>query len=231
MEQRPLRLGDIVDDYCPRERRVTNHAIVAIVEDAIRQTRCTTCDTEHPFKGGQEPRRRLRPMLSRPAAPGALLDVEASAAPAEVERLQAPAVPVTSSVEVVASPNPPDASREPSDAIVEAWTHRRLIRATLPKNDSEPPPPRPIPEFTMHQRPVGRGARGHRPDHGRPVEQFRGRPLRGNPNGSVETEDEDEVNGNVIGPIPFSRNGQNGQNHQAQPSGGRRRRGRRRRGR
>ena len=41
MEQRPLRLGDIVDDYCPRERRVTNHAIVAIVEDVIRQTRCT----------------------------------------------------------------------------------------------------------------------------------------------------------------------------------------------
>ena len=32
MEQRPLRLGDIVDDYCPRERRITNHAIVAIVE-------------------------------------------------------------------------------------------------------------------------------------------------------------------------------------------------------
>ena len=26
MEQRPLRLGDLVDDYCPRERRVTNHA-------------------------------------------------------------------------------------------------------------------------------------------------------------------------------------------------------------
>ena len=29
MEQRRLRLGDILDDYCPRERRVTNHAIVA----------------------------------------------------------------------------------------------------------------------------------------------------------------------------------------------------------
>ena len=43
MEQRPLRLGDIVDDYCPRERRVTNHAIVAIVGDSVRQTRCSTC--------------------------------------------------------------------------------------------------------------------------------------------------------------------------------------------
>ena len=29
--QRQLRLGDILDDYCPRERRVTNHAIVAMI--------------------------------------------------------------------------------------------------------------------------------------------------------------------------------------------------------
>ena len=47
MQQRQLRLGDIVDDYCPRERRVTNHAIVAMVEQDVKQTRCTTCDTEH----------------------------------------------------------------------------------------------------------------------------------------------------------------------------------------
>ena len=57
MEQRPLRLGDIVDDYCPRERRITNHAIVALVGEDIRQTRCSTCDAEHVFKGGQVPKR------------------------------------------------------------------------------------------------------------------------------------------------------------------------------
>jgi hypothetical protein len=60
MEQRRLRLGDILDDYCPRERRVTNHAVVAMVEDTVKQTRCTTCDAEHPFKGGQAPRRRKK---------------------------------------------------------------------------------------------------------------------------------------------------------------------------
>src|SRR4029453_1923688 len=58
MEQRPLRLGDIVDDYCPRERRLTNHAIVAVVDQTIRQTRCTTCDTEHVYKDGRLPRRK-----------------------------------------------------------------------------------------------------------------------------------------------------------------------------
>jgi hypothetical protein len=47
MEQRPLRLGDLVDDYCPRERRVTNHAVVAMIAEDIKQTRCTACDAEH----------------------------------------------------------------------------------------------------------------------------------------------------------------------------------------
>lgn len=60
MEQRPLRLGDIVDDYCPRERRITNHAIVALVEETVKQTRCTTCDHEHVFKQAKEPRRRSK---------------------------------------------------------------------------------------------------------------------------------------------------------------------------
>src|SRR6266852_7253160 len=66
MEQRPLRLGDILDDYCPRERRVTNHAVVAMIEETVKQTRCTTCDTEHVYKGGRAPRRK------KPETTGAL---------------------------------------------------------------------------------------------------------------------------------------------------------------
>src|SRR3954447_15105387 len=58
MEQRRLRLGDILDDYCPRERRVTNHAVVAMVEEDVKQTRCTTCDAEHVYKGGKPPRKK-----------------------------------------------------------------------------------------------------------------------------------------------------------------------------
>src|SRR3954447_18892553 len=58
MEQRRLRLGDILDDYCPRERRVTNHAVVAMIDEDVKQTRCTTCDAEHVYKGGKPPRRK-----------------------------------------------------------------------------------------------------------------------------------------------------------------------------
>jgi hypothetical protein len=60
MEQRSLRLGDTVDDYCPRERRVTDHVIVAIVEDTVRQTRCTACDAEHEYKEARVPRKKMK---------------------------------------------------------------------------------------------------------------------------------------------------------------------------
>jgi hypothetical protein len=60
MQQRQLRLGDILDDYCPRERRVTNHAVVAMVGDTVKQTRCTTCEADHEYKHAKIPRQRRK---------------------------------------------------------------------------------------------------------------------------------------------------------------------------
>src|SRR5207248_10155590 len=60
MQQRRLRLGDILDDYCPRERRVTNHAVVAMIDDQVKQTRCTTCDADHDYKGARVPGTRKK---------------------------------------------------------------------------------------------------------------------------------------------------------------------------
>src|SRR6185436_13458553 len=60
MQQRQLRLGDILDDYCTRERRVTNHAVVAMVGEDVKQTRCTTCDAEHEYKHAKVPRQRRK---------------------------------------------------------------------------------------------------------------------------------------------------------------------------
>ena len=60
MQQRQLRLGDILDDYCPRERRVTNHVIVAMIGPDVKQTRCSTCETEHGYKHAKVPRQRRK---------------------------------------------------------------------------------------------------------------------------------------------------------------------------
>ena len=57
---RQLRLGDTLDDYCPRERRLTNHAVVALVGADVKQVRCTTCDAEHEYKHAKVPRQRKK---------------------------------------------------------------------------------------------------------------------------------------------------------------------------
>ena len=163
MEQRPLRLGDVVDDYCPRERRVTNHAVVAIVEDVIRQTRCTACDAEHPYKSAREPRLRRKPgteglydqvladVTGTPAAPASPPEAAAAAGGTET---------ATAADDVRA--DEAEGERPVDDPPTAAWiTHRQLIRATLPRTENEQPPPRPIPEFTMHQRQT-RGSRAFR---------------------------------------------------------------------
>jgi hypothetical protein len=71
MQQRRVRLGDILDDYCPRERRITNHAVVAMIEDEVKQTRCTTCDADHEYKQAKVPSsRRKKPEPALVAAAG-----------------------------------------------------------------------------------------------------------------------------------------------------------------
>ena len=63
MQDRRYRPGDVLDDYCPRERRITDHAIVAMIDDEIRRTRCGVCDAEHEYKEAKvpTPRRKTQP--------------------------------------------------------------------------------------------------------------------------------------------------------------------------
>src|SRR5437870_4056393 len=86
MQQRQLRLGDILDDYCPRERRVTNHAVVAMLDDDVRQTRCTTCDAEHEYKHAKVPRQRRKN-----DTPAALYSQVLANAPKRVAHAETPA--------------------------------------------------------------------------------------------------------------------------------------------
>jgi hypothetical protein len=184
MEQRPLRLGDVVDDYCPRERRVTNHAVVAIVEDVIRQTRCTACDTEHPYKSAREPRLRRKPGTEG-LYDQVLADVTGGAPAAPASPPPAAAAGGSEAATPSDDIRADEATEPVDDTPTAAWiTHRQLIRATLPRTENEQPPPRPIPEFTMHQRQT-RGSRMFR---------FSGQ-GNGNGNGNANG----NVNGNTGG--------------------------------
>ena len=52
---RALRLGDDIDDFCIKCKRITNHSIVSLVEDQPGKVRCRTCYFDHDFLNEQAP--------------------------------------------------------------------------------------------------------------------------------------------------------------------------------
>lgn len=50
-----VRLGDVIDDYCIKCRRLTNHAVVSLVEDEVAKVRCRSCYHEHSYLREQAP--------------------------------------------------------------------------------------------------------------------------------------------------------------------------------
>jgi hypothetical protein len=143
-----------------------------MVGDDVKQTRCTTCDTEHEFKHARLPRQRRKneaPALGAPVF----------AAPKKVVHEPTPLAPVVESSlvddEPIASDLPPlepepvapvsalrgsddngDDERDDDQPLREEGpVHRQLIRAQLPRLDNQPPAARPAPDFTIRQ-PTGR---------------------------------------------------------------------------
>jgi hypothetical protein len=239
MQQRQLRLGDILDDYCTRERRLTNHAVVAMVGPDVKRTRCTTCDTDHEYKHAKVPRQRRKPDST-----AALYAQVAATAPKRVTAHQAAPPPpderdddvdVGSASEAIEDASldhdehaddtevkvdlaPEDdriveeveAEEDESRADEEGPVHRPLIRASLPR-EGQAPPARPLPEFTIRQ--------PGRPNRFRP-RQGGGPPFRGD-----RTSGSDPGGPRNVGP---RHQGGGRPPHGAMPSRPARRRGRKR---
>ncbi|MCA1561399.1 MAG: hypothetical protein LC804_14450 [Acidobacteria bacterium] len=213
MEQRPLRLGDILDDYCPRERRVTNHAVVAMIEENVKQTRCTTCDAEHAYKGAKVPRRRRKespaglykevlagmpdaenvPVLAAPSAlaPTNIDDTEIAASDViEIEAADAvedgPGAPTPSDDMHDDDHDGDNVEASGPPEVEEGPVHRQLIRAQLPRIEGQKDA-RPLPEFTVRQA-AARSGGGH----------FRGGDPRTKPRGGRPDRPGANGNGNRI---------------------------------
>lgn len=211
MQQRQLRLGDILDDYCPRERRLTNHAVVAMVGDEVKQTRCTTCDADHEYKQAKVPRQRRKDTPAglqaqvMAAAPKRIVQEPASRAQGALrsDAVEGRGLDDDAGDGVVLPGDPPpladesraplasadadgaghdddldaDEDRQPPD-VPEGPAHRRLIRATLPRTEGQPPPARPAPDFTIRH-PTG----GRPPNRFRPRQPRAGQAFQGNRSG------------------------------------------------
>ena len=53
MEGEEVRLGDLIDDHCSRCRMLTDHSVVAVVNNEAAMVRCRTCDYEHKYRKGK----------------------------------------------------------------------------------------------------------------------------------------------------------------------------------
>jgi hypothetical protein len=58
MSDRPLRLGDVLDDYCPRCRLLLNHDIASMAGPEVAKVTCRTCYNTHDYRHAQVPTRR-----------------------------------------------------------------------------------------------------------------------------------------------------------------------------
>jgi hypothetical protein len=195
MQQRRLRLGDILDDYCPRERRITNHAVVAMIEDEVKQTRCTTCDAEHEYKQARVPVRRKKDgpvpaselgVIARPRPAAPVPDGDDDAVAESQELLDLPVIDAPPPIEGTFAAGADDVEHAADEAPAldeDGPVHRRLIRATLPRPEGQQPEWK-DPDFTIRQPGGGRGGfdgnrNGQRPGRG---SRRGGRPP-GNANG------------------------------------------------
>ena len=52
---RDIRLGDDIDDFCVRCKRVMNHAVVSVIGGAAAKVRCRTCYSDHDYRHEQAP--------------------------------------------------------------------------------------------------------------------------------------------------------------------------------
>jgi len=50
-----FRLGDVIDDFCVKCRRVTNHSIVSLMNGDAAKVRCRTCYSDHDYRHEQAP--------------------------------------------------------------------------------------------------------------------------------------------------------------------------------
>ena len=72
---RGLRLGDIIDDWCVKCRRLTNHAIVSLVDAEAAKVRCRSCYSDHNYlREVQPPSKKELKRLAEAELAGAAAD-------------------------------------------------------------------------------------------------------------------------------------------------------------
>lgn len=58
---RAARLGDDIDDFCVKCKRIMNHSVVSILNEEPAKVRCRTCHSDHDYRHEQAPPPKVDP--------------------------------------------------------------------------------------------------------------------------------------------------------------------------
>ncbi len=61
LDSRETRLGDIIDDFCVKCKRIMNHAVVSALEGKPAKVRCRTCYNDHDYRHELAPPPKVDP--------------------------------------------------------------------------------------------------------------------------------------------------------------------------
>jgi hypothetical protein len=50
-----VRLGDVIDDFCVKCKRIMNHSVVSMLANQPAKVRCRTCYNDHDYRHEQAP--------------------------------------------------------------------------------------------------------------------------------------------------------------------------------
>ncbi len=90
MPDRAPRLGDVIDDYCPRCRLLLNHDVTSLFGSEVAKVTCRTCHNTHDYRHAQVPAKRSR---SKKDDKKSLMEQVLASMPMPPEPPPAPAAP------------------------------------------------------------------------------------------------------------------------------------------
>ena len=90
MPDRAPRLGDVIDDYCPRCRLLLNHDVTSLFGSEVAKVTCRTCHNTHDYRHAQVPPKRRS---TKKEDKKSLIEQVLASLPKPPEPPPAPAVP------------------------------------------------------------------------------------------------------------------------------------------
>ena len=120
-----VRLGDVIDDFCVKCKRIMNHSVVSMLNGEPAKVRCRTCHSDHDYRHEQAPPPKVD---MRKAALFAEVLHKVDPEAAEIEAAEVEAAEVEAA-EVEAA----EVEEEPEEIVVEEVVEQEVAPKPKPK--------------------------------------------------------------------------------------------------